>query len=608
MNESLLGAASRAFLGVERSVLGRPWRGRLDAAGEARALAIAQLHGSGDLLSRVLAGRGVTPEGAQDYLDPSLRKLLPEPFSLKDMEAAARRIAEAIERGDRIAIFGDYDVDGAASSALLYDYFRACGTPCEIYIPDRIFEGYGPNIEAIQGLARGGAKLLITVDCGTASHASLAEAAKLGLDPIVLDHHQAPEILPEAIVVNPNRNDDLSGLGNLCAAGVVFITLVAVQRSLRERGFFSPARPPPDLLAGLDLVALATIADVAPLTGLNRAFVTKGLALMHARGRPGLTSLFDIAGLKEPPNPYHLGFLIGPRINAGGRIGDAALGARLLTLHDPVEARAIAGELDRLNRERQALERATLEEAEAQAGAATERPTVIVVPGDGWHPGVVGLIASRLKEKFRCPAFAIAFAGNGMGTGSGRSIAGVDLGRAVRAAVEAGILVKGGGHAMAAGITIARERLADFKLFLEGTLAGPVTAVRADEALLIDASLSAAAAKPDLLAGVARGGPYGAGNPEPVFALPAHRLLEVAPVGNGHLRLRAEAGDGAKIDGIAFRAAATPVGEALLLARGTVVHLAGTLAADRYGGRERVQLRLLDMAPAAQARASMASA
>ena len=242
MNESLPGTASRAFLGVERSVLGRPWRGRLDAAGEARALAIAQLHGSGDLLSRVLAGRGVTPEGAQDYLDPSLRKQLPEPFSLKDMEAAARRIAEAIERGDRIAIFGDYDVDGAASSALLYDYFRACGTPCVIYIPDRIFEGYGPNIEAIQGLARGGAKLLITVDCGTASHAPLAEAAKLGLDPIVLDHHQAPEILPEAIVVNPNRKDDLSGLGHLCAAGVVFMTLVAVQRSLaRTRLFF--ARP-----------------------------------------------------------------------------------------------------------------------------------------------------------------------------------------------------------------------------------------------------------------------------------------------------------------------------------------------------------------------------
>jgi single-stranded-DNA-specific exonuclease len=607
MSESLLAAAPRAFLGVERSVLGRPWRGRLDTAGEARALAIAQLHGSGDLLSRVLAGRGVTPDQAQDYLNPSLRKLLPEPFSLKGMEAAARRIAEAVERGERIAIFGDYDVDGAASSALLYDYFRACGTPCVIYIPDRIFEGYGPNTEAIQSLAHDGAKLLITVDCGTASHAPLLEAERLGLNPIVLDHHQAPEILPKAIVVNPNRQDDLSGFGYLCAAGVVFVTLVAVQRILRERGFFSPARPMPDLLAGLDLVALATVADVAPLTGLNRAFVAKGLALMHARGRPGLKILFDIAGLREPPNPYHLGFLIGPRINAGGRIGDAALGARLLTLSDPVEARIVAGELDRLNRERQELERATLDEAEALAGADVETSAVIVVAGEGWHPGIAGLIASRLKEKFRRPAFAIAFSASAMGTGSGRSVAGVDLGRVVRAAAEAGILVKGGGHAMAAGITLGRERLGDFKDFLEENLAAPVAAARADEALLIDAALSAAAVKPALLACVARGGPYGAGNPEPVFALPAHRLVDAAAVGNGHVRLRAEAGDGVKIDGIAFRAAATPVGAALLAARGTVVHLAGTLVADRYGGRERVQLRLLDFAPAAQARPANAS-
>jgi single-stranded-DNA-specific exonuclease len=609
MNESLLASPPRAFLGVARSVLGRPWRSRLDGLGEARALAIAQIHGTGDLLSRVLAGRGVTPDNAQDYLDPSLRNLLPDPFSLKDMEAAANRIAEAVERGERIAIFGDYDVDGAASSALLYDYFLACGTPCVIYIPDRIFEGYGPNVEAIKALARDGATLLITVDCGTASHAPLAEAARLGLDPIVLDHHQAPEILPEAVVVNPNRQDDLSGLGQLCAAGVVFMTLVAVQRFQRDRGFFSAARPPPDLLAGLDLVALATIADVAPLTGLNRAFVAKGLALMHARERPGLKILLDIAGLAGPPTPYHLGFLIGPRINAGGRIGDAALGARLLTLTDPLEARRIAEELDRLNRERQELERATLDAAEAGvlAGPSLENSAAIVVAGDGWHPGIAGLIASRLKEKFRRPAFAIAFGANAMGTGSGRSIPGVDLGRVVRAAVEAGILVKGGGHAMAAGITLARERLGDFKDFLEENLLAAVAAARADEALLIDAALTAAAANKALLAGLASAGPYGAGNPEPVFALPAHRLVDVAAVGDGHVRLRAEAGDGAKIDGIAFRAASTPVGPALHAARGTVVHLAGTLAEDRYGGRDRVQLRLLDLAPASPVRAASAS-
>ncbi|MGH6841917.1 MAG: single-stranded-DNA-specific exonuclease RecJ, partial [Methylocella sp.] len=347
MNESV--SMARAFLGVEHSVLSRPWRVRLDALGEARALAIAQAHGTGDLLSRVLAGRGVTPANAEDYLNPTLQKLLPDPYCLKDMEAAARRIAGAIERGETVAVFGDYDVDGAAASALLYDYFQACRTPCLIHIPDRIFEGYGPNVEAIRNLARDGAKLLIAADCGTMSHAPLGEAARLGLDPIVLDHHQAPEVLPDAIVVNPNRQDDVSGLSYLCAAGVVFLTLVAVQRALREGGFFSRSRPMPDLLAGLDLVALATVADIAPLTGLNRAFVAKGLALMRARGRPGLRVLGDIAGIAGPLTPYHLGFLIGPRINAGGRIGNAALGTRLLSLTDPVEARGIAQTLDRLN-------------------------------------------------------------------------------------------------------------------------------------------------------------------------------------------------------------------------------------------------------------------
>jgi single-stranded-DNA-specific exonuclease len=592
--------AASAFLGVERSVLGRPWRRRLDAGGEARALAIAQLHGTGDLLSRVLAGRGVTVEDAQDYLDPKLRNLLPEPYSLQGMEEAAQRIACAIERGETIAIFGDYDVDGAAAATLLHDYLGTCGVPCLIHIPDRIFEGYGPNIEAVQNLAAGGAKLLVTVDCGTASHEPLAEAARLGLDPIVLDHHQAPEALPGAVIVNPNRQDDLSGLGYLCAAGVVFLTLIAVQRLLRERGFFPAARPVPDLLAALDLVALATVADVVPLTGLNRAFVTKGLALMRARGRPGLTALCDIAGLAGPPSPYHLGFVIGPRINAGGRIGDAALGARLLSLSGELEARRIAAELDRLNRERQELERAALEEAEAQvlARGDVESCSAIIAASEAWHPGIAGLIAARLKEKFRRPAFAVTFGAGPAGTGSGRSISGVDLGGAVRAAAQAGILVKGGGHAMAAGITVTRARLSDFRDFLEMHLAAPVAAARAGEALLIDAALTAASASFDLMAGLSRAGPYGAGNPEPVFAFPAHRLTDIAEIGNGHIRIRAEAGDGAKIGGIAFRAAREPIGRALHAARGGIVHLAGTLAHDRFGAKERVQIRVLDLAPA----------
>jgi single-stranded-DNA-specific exonuclease len=597
--------SDRFFLGVGRSALGRPWRDRLDAAGRARALAITQMHGLSDLLARVLAGRGVDIAAAQDYLDPTLRRLMPDPFVLSDMEPAARRIAEAITLGERIAIFGDYDVDGAASSALLADFLAVAGTPYRIHIPDRIFEGYGPNVQAIEMLAQEGATLLVTVDCGTTSHAPLHKARSLGLDVIVLDHHQAPEILPEVLIVNPNRQDDLSGLGHLCAAGIVFMTLVAVTRILRADGFWSAARPAPDLLAGLDLVALATVADVARLATLNRAFVTKGLAVMRARGRAGLSALFDVAGANGPPTPYHLGFLIAPRVNAGGRIGDAALGARLLSLQDDVEARRIAEELDRLNRERQALEAATLEAALAGAYVeldANGERAAIVATGDGWHAGVVGLVASRLKEKFGRPAFAIAIDGD-VGTGSARSIAGVDLGAAVRAAVAAGILVKGGGHVMAAGLTIRRDRLADLTDFLEAELGAAVVAARANDALLIDAALTAAGAKAELFAALERAGPYGSGNPAPIFVFPAHRLIDVAEVGQGHMRWRAEAGDGARIEGIAFKAAQEDLGKALAAARGSAVHLAGSLIMDRWNGRERVEVRLHDLAVVERKRA-----
>ncbi|MGA3303393.1 MAG: single-stranded-DNA-specific exonuclease RecJ [Methylovirgula sp.] len=598
MSDSSFLTKSRAFLGVERSALGRRWRDRLDATGQARAQAMMQLHGHSDLLARVLAGRGVLPDEAPEFLDPTLRRLMPDPYRLADMEPAAKRLAAAITNGETIAIFGDYDVDGACSAALFADFLGAAGTPFLIHIPDRIFEGYGPNAQAIAALAEQGAKLLVTVDCGTTSHEPLAEAKRLGLDVIVLDHHQAPEILPDALVVNPNRQDDLSGLGALCAAGVVFMTLVAVNRILRDAGFWNAGRPEPDLLKGLDLVALATVADVASLTGLNRAFVTKGLALMKGRGRPGLCALFDVAGTDGPPKVSHLGFLIGPRINAGGRIGDAALGAKLLALTDSIEGRRIAEQLDRLNRERQAIESAALEEALAEAlyqGAESEGSPVIIVAGEGWHPGVVGLIAARLKERFRKPAFAIAFDG-AIGTGSGRSIVGVDIGRAVRAAVEAGIAVKGGGHAMAAGITIPREKLEDFRAFLTSRLAASIEAARADEALIVDAALTAAGAHAELYASLERAGPYGAGNPEPIFVFPAHRLVDIGEVGQGHLRWRAKAGDGASIEGILFRAVGQPLGEALKAARGASLHLAGTLTLDNWNGRERVQLRLIDFA------------
>jgi single-stranded-DNA-specific exonuclease len=548
----------------------------------------------------VIAARGIGVAACAAFLDPTLRALMPDPDCLQDMGAAVERLADAVERSEKVAIFGDYDVDGACASALVAGFLAACGTPFVIHIPDRIFEGYGPNVEAIRALAGQGARLLVTVDCGTTSFGPLAEARSLGLDTIVVDHHQAPVDLPAVLaLVNPNRQDDLSGLSQLCATGVAYMVLVGLNRVLRRRGFWSTARPPPDLLDSLDLVALATIADVVPLRGLNRAFVAKGLVVMRGRRRPGLAALLDAAGAGGPPSPYHLGFLIGPRINAGGRIGDAALGAKLLLVEDVAEAARIATELDRLNRERQAIEFATVAEAEAEALASlglAEEGAVVVTAAENWHPGVVGLVAARLKERFQRPALAIAFSGE-IGTGSGRSIEGVDLGRVIREAVASGILVKGGGHAMAAGVTIERRRLGDFRAYLEAGLAEQVTGARRGTALLVDAALTAAAARPELISALERAGPFGAANPEPVFVFPSHRLVDVAEVGSGHIRVRAAGGDGTRLSAIAFRAAAGPLGQALAAARGgPPIHLAGHLAIDRWGGGERVQLRLLDAA------------
>ncbi len=591
------------FLDIQSSALGRPWRSRLDAEGELRALAIAQVGGHDELIARVLAGRGVNPEAVARHLDPTLRDLMPDPFCLRDMEAATDRLRQAVARRERVAIFGDYDVDGACSAALLSEYLNACGLETIVHIPDRVTEGYGPNVEAIRDFAAKGAQLVVTVDCGAVSHEPFELAGRLGLDAIVFDHHQTPEMLPRVLaLVDPNREDDLSGLGHLCAAAVVYMALVALNRALRESGFWS-GRQAPDLIGALDLVALATVADVVPLIGLNRAFVVKGLAVMRQRRRPGLAALFDAAGADGPPRPYHLGFLIGPRINAGGRIGDAALGVRLLTAADDLEARPIAAELDRLNRLRQQIEIAALAEAEAEALMALgleERGATVVVAGETWPPGIAGLLAARLKERFERPAFALTLAG-ARATGSGRSIPGVDLGRAVRAAVEAGVAIKGGGHAMAAGVTLERERIGEWRAFLEERLGEAVARARAGAGLTIDAALTANAATPELAHRLEAAGPYGSGNPEPVFALTRHRLADVMPVGAGgdHLRLRAVAGDGRAVEGIAFRAAGKKLGEALIRLRGAPVHLAGTLSVNRYGGRERAQLRVVDVAEAA---------
>ncbi len=595
-------SSNRHFLGVERSATGRAWRDRLDDRGSARSLAIAQRHGVPEMLARILAGRNVEVDGVEAYLDPTIKRLMPDPDVIVDMKPAASRIADAIVRGEQVAIFGDYDVDGATSTALLASFLRIAGVDPLIHIPDRIFEGYGPNAEAIGSLARRGAKLLVTVDCGTTSMEPLAEAKRLGLDTIVIDHHQADENLPVAVaVVNPNRLDDLSGLGHLAAVGLVFLAVVAINRELRRRGFWSAARPEPDLMALLDLVALGTIADVVALKGLNRAFVAKGLIAMRRRERVGLTALMDVARLSGPPEPWHLGFMLGPRINAGGRIGRADLGAQLLLCADSTAAAVLAAQLDHLNRERQTIELAAVAEAEAEALAALgieEKGAVVVTASPRWHPGVVGLVAARLKERFGRPAFAIALGPGETGTGSGRSIAGVDIGRAVRHAVAEGVLMKGGGHAMAAGVTLKTGALGEFRAFLEQHLGADVEAARRDDALLVDGALTARSATAELLATLAAAGPFGAGNPEPMIALPAHAIAHVEEVGQAHVRARLRAGDGAAINAIAFRAAGQKLGQALLKNRGRVVHVAGTLSVDRWQGNERIQLRMIDVAPA----------
>ncbi|MGJ4970547.1 MULTISPECIES: single-stranded-DNA-specific exonuclease RecJ [unclassified Bradyrhizobium] len=593
-------SAPQAFLGVRLSLTNKLWRDRLDARGAARALAMVQRYQLPEMLARVLAGRDVEIDAVNDFLDPTIRKLMPDPFTVTQMEAAAQRIADAAVKGEKVAIFGDYDVDGATSAALLAWHLRHCGLDPLIHIPDRIFEGYGPNVDAIRALAGKGATLLVTVDCGTTSLEPLAEARRLGMSVVVIDHHQCGEELPEVeALVNPNRPDDLSGLGYLAAVGLTLVTLVAVNRELRGRGFWSSTRPEPDLLSMLHHVALGTVADVAPLIALNRAFVAKGLIAMRRRDHVGHTALMDVARLNGPPEAWHLGFMLGPRINAGGRIGRADLGVRLLLESDISEAARIAAELDRLNSERRIIEQQAEAQAEAEALASLgleDKGAVIVTASEGWHPGVVGLVASRLKEKFARPAFAIALEPGGIGTGSGRSIPGVDLGKAVRHAVEQGILMKGGGHAMAAGVTLRKERLAEFRAFLESALAADVADARHVNEILIDGAISARAATPELVATLNRAGPFGSGNPEPIVALPSHQLVYADEVGQAHLKLRFKSGDGAAVNAIAFRSVGQKLGNALVQHRGQILHVAGTLTVDRYQGVERVQLRVLDVA------------
>lgn len=588
----------RFFLDVRRSAGGLAWTHRLSERQDMAALAIAQDHGVPDIVARVLAGRGVTAPEAARFLEPTIRDLLPDPASLTGMDQAAARLAKAVPAREKVAIFGDYDVDGAASSALLKRFLGHFGVPSEIYIPDRIFEGYGPNPDAMRELVSRGATLIVTVDCGTNSAAAIDAAREAGADVLVLDHHQVAGALPASAVavVNPNRQDDLSGQGHLCAAGVVFLTLVRTAALLRAQGLTAP-----DLLSLLDLVALATVCDVVPLTGVNRAFVVKGLQVMRQQSHVGLAELARVARIGEPLNIFHLSFVIGPRINAGGRIGDAALGSRLLATDDPVEARAIAETLDRLNRERQTMEQEMLAEARGEADAELaggNGPAVIVTASASWHPGIVGLIASRLKDYARRPAFAVAFNPNGIGTGSGRSVAGFDLGRLVREAVEAGLLVKGGGHAMAAGITVERAKLGALRAFFEERAAADVFRLQDEESLSIDAALAAEGATLDLLDTLESAGPFGTGHVAPLFALPRHRLLDIRPVGANHLRADLASESGGRIQGMAFRSVETPLGDFLARNRGATLHVVGSLSANHWNGSRRVQFRIVDAAPA----------
>jgi len=563
------------------------------------ALAIAQGHGVPDIVARVLAGRGVGPDDVAAFLDPTIRGLLPDPASLTDLDLAANRLAEAVRRREKVAIFGDYDVDGAASSALLKRFLAHYGLEAEIYIPDRIFEGYGPNPDAMRELAARGATLVVTVDCGTNSATAIDAALAAGADVVVLDHHQVGGPLPAAVAtVNPNREDDLSGQGHLCAAGVVFLALVQTVRVLRQD---NPGIGQPDLLGMLDLVALATICDVVPLTGVNRAFVVKGLLVVRQQRNAGLAALARAARIGEPAGVFHLAYLIGPRINAGGRIGDAALGSRLLATDDPVEAARIAETLDRLNQERQAMETAMLADARAEADAELAGgagPAVVVTASGEWHPGVVGLIASRLKEHARRPAFAIAFNVNGLGTGSGRSVPGFDLGRLVREAASAGLIVKGGGHAMAAGITVERQKLGALRGFFEERAASEVSRLRNEQSLEIDAALAAEGATEDLLDALEKAGPFGAGHVAPVLVLPRHRLVDARPVGTSHIRAELKSAAGGRMAGIAFRALNTEIGDFLLGHRGRIVHVAGSLSGNVWNGARRVEFRIIDAAAA----------
>ena len=587
-------AVAKSVLGVERSVSGKRWRPRL--MDDRLGLAFAQRLALPEIVGRVLAARGVDIDEVESFLDPRLRSYLPDPLVLRDMDRAIERIVEALAEGEKVAVFGDYDVDGATSSALLKRFFNAVGADLRIYIPDRLKEGYGPNGPALRRLAEEGVKLAITVDCGISAHAALQTAKEAGLDVIVVDHHAAELQLPPAhAIVNPNRLDETSQLGHLAAVGVTFLLVVGLNRRLREKGWFEK-RPEPDLRQWLDLVALGTICDVVPLTGLNRAFVTQGLKVLGQRRNRGLAALADVAGVRETPGTFHAGFLLGPRVNAGGRVGEAELGARLLSTEDADEAARLAARLDAYNLERREIEAGVLEEALSQAATQKLEPaSPLIVAGEGWHPGVVGIVASRLVERYARPAVVIALK-NGVGKGSGRSVPGVDLGAAVVAARQAGLLLNGGGHPMAAGLTVEEGKLAELKAFLNERIERNVGRNGYSPSIGIDGSLTLGAVNEALMSDLKSLAPYGNGHAEPRFVFPSVRVARSNIVGNGHVRCFLADEAGGRLGGIAFRAADRALGEILLQARSSLLHLAGHLRENTWQGRSEIQLVIDDAA------------
>lgn len=588
----------KPFLDVERSYVGRRWT--LRAGDDRQALATGQRLGLPEVVCRVLAARGVGPDEAETFLNPTLRTLLPDPSHLKDMDAAVERLVTAVRRGERIAIFGDYDVDGATSTALLVRFLRAAGAEPLVHIPDRMTEGYGPNTPALLGLKARGASVVVTVDCGITAFEPLEAAAEAGLDVIVVDHHAAEVRLPRAhAVVNPKRLDDPSPHENLAAVGVAFLLVVGVNRALRDAGWYGAGRPPPDLMQWLDIVALGTVADVVPLTGCNRALVAQGIKVMGRRGNAGIAALLEVAGVKTRPDAYHLGYILGPRVNAGGRVGEADLGVKLLTTDDSAEAVAYAQRLHEYNMDRQEIEAAVLMEAIEQAETRGDDGTpLVLVAGQNWHPGVVGIVASRLKERYNVPACVVALDG-GMAKGSGRSVPGLDLGRAVIAAREAGILQAGGGHAMAAGFSLEPARLEEFRVFLAERLREQVAGGGLVPTLEVDGAVDLSACTVDLLDVLAKVGPFGAGNEEPRFVVPRVRVARADIVGQGHVRCFLTGSGGGRLKAIAFKCVDSELGAALLNSAGAALHVAGSLRLDTWQGRNECQFIIEDAAPVA---------